>query len=105
MLTLDCIDCPITAASRLIRDFKHLLAKIEVAEAYNPPRVTDMARRMGLRAGWAFDITVADHDGRLWEFNQLEMRNRAIRKLLSDKPTMFIGSPMCTAFCQLNHIN
>ena len=84
---------------------KHLLAKMEVAEVYSPPRVPEMARKMGLHAGWAFDITVADQDGRAWDFNQLEMRNRAIRNLLSDKPTVLIGSPMCTAFCQLNHIN
>ena len=84
---------------------KHLFAKIEVAEVYGPPRATDMARKTGLRAGWALDITVADHDGRAWNSNQFEMRNRAIRKLLSDKPTMLIGSPMYTAFCQLHHIN
>ena len=84
---------------------KHLLTKMEVAEIYSPPRVTDMARNIGLRAGWAFDITVADNDGRALDFNQFEMRNRAIRKVLGDEPAMFIGSPMCTAFCQLNRIN
>ena len=35
----------------------HLLAKIEVAEIYSPPRVTEMAQRMGLKSGWALDIT------------------------------------------------
>lgn len=33
------------------------------------------------------------------------MRNRAVRKLLQDEPTFLIGSPMCTAFSQMNHIN
>ena len=42
----------------------HLLAEIEMGEIYSPPRVTDMVRRMGLRAGWALDITTRDKDGR-----------------------------------------
>ena len=85
--------------------FQKLLAKIEVSEVYSPPRVTEMATSMGLRAGWALDITTTDQDGREWDFNQFEMRNRAIRKVLQDKPMVLIGSPMCIAFCQLNHIN
>ena len=84
---------------------KSLLAKIEVAEIYSPPRVIAMAQKMGLRSGWALDITTTDVDGRAWDFNQLEMRNRAIRKVLKDEPLLLIGSPMCTAFSQLNNIN
>ena len=38
-------------------------------------------------------------------FNQLELRNRAIRTLLRDKPLLLVGCPMCTAFSQLNDIN
>ena len=60
---------------------------------------------MGLRAGWALDITTRDKDGREWDFNQLEMRNRAVRRDLQDKPLLFIGSPMCTAFSQMNNMN
>ena len=85
--------------------FQNLLAKIEVAEVYGPPRVTEMARKLGMRAGWALDVTTTDDDGRAWDFNQLEMRNRAIRRLLQDEPLFLIGSPMCTAVCELNHIN
>ena len=85
--------------------FKDLIAQMEVAEVYSPSRVTDMARQMGLRAGWALDITTQDVDGREWDFNQLAMRNRAVRKVLEDKPLLLVGSPMCTAFSQLNNIN
>ena len=85
--------------------FQNLLAKIEVAEVYSPPRVTDMARKMGLRGSWALDVTVEDHNERSWDLNQLEMRTRAIRRLLQDEPTFLIGSPMCTALIQLNQIN
>ena len=84
---------------------KNLLAKIDVAEVHSPPRATTMAERMGLRAGWALDFTTCDEDGRPWNFDQLEMRNRAVHKLLKDEPTLLIGSPMCTAFSQINQIN
>ena len=84
---------------------KHLLAMMEVAEVYSPPRVTEMARRMGLRVGWALDITTQGYDGRDLDFNQLEMLNRAIRKVLQDKPLLIIGSPVCTALSKLNNSN
>ena len=84
---------------------KNLLAEIEMAEVYSPPRVTRMAEQMGLRAGWALDLTTCDDDGGLWDFDQLEMRNRAIRKLLKDKPILLIRSPMCTAYSQMNNLN
>ena len=82
---------------------KNMLAKMEVAEVYSPPRVTRMAESMGLRAGWALDLTTNDDDDRPWNFDQLEMRNRAVHKLLRDEPTLLIGSPMCTAFSQMNN--
>ena len=85
--------------------FNHLFAKMEVAEIDSPSRVINMARRVGLRAGWALDITTQDDDGRGWDFNQPEMRNRAIRKVLQDKQLLPIGSPMCIACSQLNNIN
>ena len=84
---------------------KNLIMNIQVAEVYSPPRVTRMAASMGLRAGWALDLITHDEDGRPWDFDKLEMRNRAARKVLSDKPTLLIGSPLCTAFSQMNNLN
>ena len=59
---------------------EELLRGMEVAEVYGPPRAVELARRMGLRAGWSLDITTCDEDGKSWDFNQLEMRNKAVRK-------------------------
>ena len=84
---------------------KNLIMNVQVAEVYSPPRVTKMAETMGPRAGWALDLTSQDEDGRPWNFDHLEMRNRAIRKVLTDQPTLLIGSPMCTAFSQMNNVN
>ena len=72
--------------------------KMDIAEIYSPERTTKVARQMGLRAGWALDLTTADEHGSSLEFDKLEMRNKAVRMLLRDKPTLVIGSPMCTDF-------
>lgn len=49
---------------------KTLIGKIEMAEAYNPPRVAEMARKMGSKAGWSLDITTCDDDGKGMGFQQ-----------------------------------
>ena len=79
--------------------------QMDVAEAYSPPRVAEMARKMGLKGGWSLDLTTCDSDGRMWDFNQKDMRNGAIPKLLRDQPTLLIGSPMCTAYSTMNNSN
>lgn len=84
---------------------KMLIANMDVAEFYSPPRVTELARRMGLKAGWSVDLTTTDSDGRAWDFNEVEMRNRAVREVLVDKPLLLIGSPMCTVYSAMNRIN
>ena len=64
-----------------------------------------MARQMGLKAGWSLDLTTNDTDGRAWNFNDPEMRNRAARRVLIDKPLLLIGSPMCIVFSTMNFVN
>lgn len=82
-----------------------LTNEMEVVEVYSPPRITQMARRMGLKAGWSLDLTTCDSDGKAWDFNDTTMRNRAIRKVVNDEPLLLVGSPMCTAFSAMNNIN
>ena len=84
---------------------KIMFEQMEVAEVYSPPRVTKMARRMGLRAGWSLDLTTCDENGRPWDFNDKSMRNAAVRKLLKDRPRLLMGSPMCGPFSSMNNIN
>ena len=42
---------------------------------------------------WLGSEATQDEYGRAWDFNHLEMRNRAVTKLLKDKPRLLIGSP------------
>ena len=79
--------------------------QMEVAEVYSPPRIIKMAQEIGLRAGWSLDLTTYDEYGRQWDFNNAQMRNAAVRKVLTDKPILLIGSPMCGPFSAMNNIN
>ena len=82
-----------------------LKQEMDVAEAYSPPRVAAMAQKMGLRASWSLDLTTFDERGIAWDFNKLEMRNKAARQLIQDNPRLLIGRPSCTPFSQMNNLN
>ena len=82
-----------------------VLNQMQVSEVYSPPRVVEMANKMGLRGGWSLDLTTHDEDGRPWDFNDATMRNRAIRKIIKDQPLVLIGSPMCIEYSAINRIN
>ena len=82
-----------------------LTKQMQVTEAYSPPRVAEMANKMGMRGGWSLDLTACDTDGAPWGFNSNTMRNRATKKFLNGKPLVLIGSPMCTEYSTMNRIN
>ena len=82
--------------------------KAIVSEIYSPPRVTAIAKMCpsyGILPGFALDLTTHDVDGRHWDFNEAEMRERAWKKVKTEEPLLLIGSPMCTAFSAWQHIN
>ena len=82
--------------------------KAVVSEVYSPPRVTASVKllpELRLIPGFALDLTTADVDGRLWDFDEKEMRDRAMAKVKQDRPQLLIGSPMCTAFSTWQRIN
>ena len=82
-----------------------LFDKMEMVEVCGPPSVAEMVRKMGLKVGWSLDMTTHGFDGKRWDFNNTEMRNRAARKVLRDEPLLLIGSPMCTVFSVMNDVN
>ena len=82
-----------------------VVKQMQVSEVYSPPRVVEMANRMGLRGGWSLDLTTSDENGRPWDFNNKTMRNKAIRKLFNYQPLVLIGSLMCAEYSALNRIN
>ena len=79
-----------------------------VSEFYSPPRVTAATKllpELRLIPGFALDLTTSDVDGRAWDFDEKEMRDRAMAKVRDEKPMLLIGSPMCTAFSTWQRIN
>ena len=82
-----------------------VVEQMQVSEVYSPPRVVAMANKMGFRGGWGLDFTTQDEDGRPWDFNGTTMRNRAIRKLIKDQPSVLIGSLMCIEYSAISRLN
>ena len=58
------------------------LMKVDVAEMYSPPRVTEVAKRFKLKAGEAIDLSAG------WDFR----KRRTVRRLRS---TLRSASPGC----------
>ena len=79
-----------------------------VSDIYSPPRVSAVARlcpSFGILPGFALHLTTHDNDGRHWDFDEDDMRERAWAKIKKEQPTLLIGSPMCTAFSAWQYIN
>ena len=82
--------------------------KAIVSEIYSPPRVTAATKllpELRLIPGFALDLTTADTDGALWDFDSKVMRDRALNKVREQRPMLLIGSPMCTAFSTWQRVN
>ena len=79
-----------------------------MAEVYSPPRVTAATKllpQLELIPRFALDLTSNDVDGRAWSFDEKEMRDRAIKKLMVEKLQLLVGSPKCTAFSTWQRAN
>ena len=79
-----------------------------VSEIYSAPRVTAMAKRrsrLGVIPGIALDLTVHDEDGKPWDFNDPQQRRNAEQLLDEQRPLLLIGTPMCTAFSNIQNLN
>ena len=77
-----------------------------VSEIFSPPRVTKVANKIGLKPGFALDLTENDPvDGLPWDFSKQEKRERALNTLREEKPYLLVGSPPCTVFSSLFSAN
>ena len=57
-----------------------------VSEAWSPPRVTALASKYGLTPGSAYDIETNDSNGKAWDVDIPEQRNRCVREILEQRP-------------------
>ena len=87
---------------------KSRAARQIVSEVYSAPRVTAIARRLpkyGLGPGLALDLTVNDESGCPYDFSDRRQREKAEAMLDAQQPFLFIGSPPCTPYSQIQAIN
>ena len=77
----------------------------DCSEVYSPPRVTELAGKVGLQSGSALDLTTTDEESNPWDFNLASQRAKAVRLLDAEKPLMLIACPMCGPFSSLNYWN
>ena len=59
----------------------------------------------GIAPGLALDLTVPDENGEPCDFSRPSMRLKAEKLLDEQKPTLLVGTPMCTAFSTWQYIN
>ena len=80
-----------------------------VSEIYSPPRVTEALRHLSnkvLTPGVALDLTTVDpDDGKPWDFDTAEKRNKARALLAEQRPLFLTGSPCCTRWCTWQALN
>ena len=82
-----------------------LVMKTHVSEVCSPPRITARASQHGLQPGFALDLTTIDDDGMPWDFDNPNKCEKCKRKIRTEKPSMLIGSPMCTIFSIVQGLN
>ena len=87
------------------RYVRQMIMGVDVTEVYSPERVTAMARELGMTAGWAFDLTTSDEQGRPWDLSNPETQQKAVKKCQADRPYLLIGSPPCTPFSRVQFFN
>ena len=79
-----------------------------VSEIDSAPRVADMARRqprLGAIPGVSLDLTGTDEQGNPWDFNLKEQWEKAERIIDEQQPLLLIGTPMCTAFSNIQNLS
>ena len=63
-----------------------------IIEMYSPKRVNAMAELMGVIPGMSLDLTGNDIDGKPWDFNNPEKRERAERMVREKRELLLLGS-------------
>lgn len=82
--------------------------KAGISEVYSPPRIAPygpLTKDGKLGPGWSLDLTTVDPEGRPWDFDRADCRQRAKQLVRETQPVLLVGSPMCTWFSSLMGFN
>ena len=68
-------------------------------------QVCESARQEAMIPRGKMDIRTKDEFGRDWDFSNVTMRNHAFRRVVTEKPFMLIGSPICSRWSNSMHLD
>ena len=67
-----------------------------------PPLVANLAKHVGLSAGFSIDLRAVDpDDGLPWDLTLANKRHKLEQRIKDEKPLLLIGYPPCTIFSSL----
>ena len=75
------------------------LFRVGMSEMLSPERVTSVCKQYGLVPGQAMDIKNG------FDFDLAVDRKKVWDSILKDKPTLVMGSPLCTFLSRLQELN
>ena len=88
----DCVDCWFDVGEPL------LLANVDASEVYSGPRMAVAAQTKGLVAGSRVDIAGVDEQGTQCLFDNVRMRNHAVRRVTHEHRFLLVGPAFCGAW-------
>ena len=77
----------------------------DVAEIFSPLRMTRIVQKLGMKAGFALDLTTCDEQGVPYDLSKLAMQQKSLEFLEKVKPTMLISSTPCAMFSTMQNAN
>ena len=92
------VDMVINAINYIEEMKEQEVRSVDVVELFSPPRVTKVAKELGLRAGLAMDLTNG------WDFSIEKHKQAAEKYIKLVKPWIVIGSPECRMFSQMQNL-
>ena len=72
---------------------------------YSPKMANAVAELVDIIPGMSFDLTTNDVDGKPWDFNIEEKQAKAEKIIKEKRALLLIGSPMCSAFSQIQNLH
>ena len=78
---------------------------VVVAEVYSPPRMCEMAEKLGMKGGFSLDLTTKNETRQAWDFSQQHFRAKALKLLDEEKPMLLVVCPPCTMFSTMQNVN
>ena len=81
------------------------LTAVSVAEIFSPPRLTEMAGELGVKASFCIDLSTNKPDGNPWDLSDPGDVELLKDLQMKQRPYLLAGGPPCTDFCRLLYIS